>query len=264
MNNMKLENLWLIVLIILSILIALVFSMFISRLLKKPGQYNFQQLLGVKKLSRSQSERSRLKRIFDFVFAIQFMFFFSPVFLLFTLIVRLTTRGPSIVRIPAIGQYGKPIFIYQFRTVKRVDSGEGTGSKIQKVTNFGRFLLTTKFDKIPMIVNVLLGHISLVGRSRMYFFQDALKSLDKPIKELLLSIKPSIVSLKTIADLDEHEAELEAFRWDIYYAQYHDFSLDFKILLKGYLKLLLEASEYQTDKPDPNLINKNNVLHNRK
>ena len=63
-----------------------------------------------------------------------------------------------------VGKEQRPFTLIKFRTMALHTDSVGTHMVNKSaITKFGKFLRITKFDEIPQLFNVLLGHMSLVG-----------------------------------------------------------------------------------------------------
>lgn len=94
------------------------------------------------------------------------LIFLSPFMLLTAVIIYLQDRGPVFYTQVRIGIDGRPFPMIKFRSM-RVDAEKfGPGWTVEndpRVTPIGRFMRRTSWDEIPQLINVLLGHMSLVG-----------------------------------------------------------------------------------------------------
>lgn len=107
-----------------------------------------------------------VKRSSDFMYALAILAVLSPLMLLVSLGVKLTSPGPAIFRQRRYGLDGKEIVIYKFRTMTVTEDGDTirqAGKRDPRVTPFGRFLRKTSIDELPQLVNVLQGRMSIVG-----------------------------------------------------------------------------------------------------
>jgi lipopolysaccharide/colanic/teichoic acid biosynthesis glycosyltransferase len=129
-----------------------------------------------------------MKRLMDLVGSAVALALLSPLFVLISVLVKLSSRGPVILRQKRLGQFGKTFTFLKFRTMyansdsgihqefmQRVISGsydgkvEAQGRPVYKmtddprVTRIGRFLRRTSLDELPQFINVLKGDMSLVG-----------------------------------------------------------------------------------------------------
>ncbi|MGB1286765.1 MAG: undecaprenyl-phosphate glucose phosphotransferase [Aggregatilineales bacterium] len=107
-----------------------------------------------------------LKRGLDIFGALSGLIFLSPLFLLTALILWLEDHGPIFYTQIRMGLDGRPFPMVKFRSM-RVDAesaGPGwTTENDPRVTRLGTFMRKSNWDEIPQLINVLLGHMSLVG-----------------------------------------------------------------------------------------------------
>lgn len=122
-----------------------------------------------------------LKRVFDIVCSLLMIAVFSVPAILIGILIALTSEGPIFYREERIGRYGYPFRIWKFRTMQHNANAK---SRVQgmsddeanpvhwrmiksaddpRITRLGRVLRKWSFDEIPQLLNILLGHMSLVG-----------------------------------------------------------------------------------------------------
>ena len=164
-------------------------------------------------LNVSPWSRSVLKRIFDCTCVLLAFPLLIPVFIAVALAVRVTSRGPILFRQQRTGKLGQSFTILKFRTMRHV---KGTAhcaiatTGDQSFTPIGRFLRCWKLDELPQVLNVLCGHMSLVG-PRPKMFEHA---------TYLLPCRPGITGAATIAFARE-EAALSRVPKDCLHELYH-------------------------------------------
>jgi len=133
-----------------------------------------------------------LKTLFDIVFSFIIIIFFSPLFLLISLIIKLSSKGPVFFTQERLGKNAKPFKIYKFRTM--LPQGDGgsdhlTLSDDRRITKIGRLLRKYKLDELPQFVNVLKGEMSVAGpRPDVPEYYN----LTDPAEQKVLSVKPGI------------------------------------------------------------------------
>lgn len=120
-----------------------------------------------------------LKSLFDWAMAAMITVVLLPVLAVVAILVRATSTGPVLYRQERIGKDGRRFRIFKFRTMvvgadKRLaevlaEQGAGSVGMFYKPTNdprvtpIGRALRKYSLDELPQLLNVLLGHMSLVG-----------------------------------------------------------------------------------------------------
>lgn len=108
-----------------------------------------------------------VKNLIDHLFALILLILLSPLILLISVFIKLSSEGPIILVQKRLTTRGKVFNMYKFRTMYQ-DAETRTGAvwaKTQdpRVTNFGKFLRTSRLDELPQLVNVLKGEMSLIG-----------------------------------------------------------------------------------------------------
>jgi lipopolysaccharide/colanic/teichoic acid biosynthesis glycosyltransferase len=106
----------------------------------------------------------RLKRAFDLLTASAAVLLLSPILGAIATLIRVTSGPPVLFRQERVGRRGKPFRIMKFRTMHAAASGLPiTGQGDERVTPIGRLLRRSKLDELPQLLNVVIGHMSLVG-----------------------------------------------------------------------------------------------------
>lgn len=118
-----------------------------------------------------------LKRVMDLAVSATLLILLSPLLLLTALLVKLTSPGPVFFVQPRVGMNKRTFNLLKFRSmvvdaeqrkqeVSALNEMDGPVFKIKndpRVTPIGRFIRKTSIDELPQLINVFLGHMSLVG-----------------------------------------------------------------------------------------------------
>ena len=118
-----------------------------------------------------------IKRVIDIVISSVSILIFSPFLLIFSILIRLTSKGPVFHKQERVGMNGRKFVMYKFRTMhegaqeklakvdiyKEIYEPQWKERKLQYVTPVGRILRKLSLDEFPQLFNVFLGHMSLVG-----------------------------------------------------------------------------------------------------
>lgn len=110
--------------------------------------------------------KSAAKRLFDCLCVLLALPLLLPILLIVGLAVRFTSVGPVLFLQKRVGCHGSTFTILKFRTLIHdadVRYHAVTTADNQPFTSIGPFLRRWKFDELPQIFNVLMGHMSLVG-----------------------------------------------------------------------------------------------------
>ena len=115
--------------------------------------------------------------IIDKIFAILLLFATFPLWIVFYLLIKLTSSGPFLFRQKRLGKDKKPFVFYKFRTMVKnaedlkskiyhLNEADGPAFKIRddpRYTKIGRFLAHSGLDEIPQLINVVKGEMAFVG-----------------------------------------------------------------------------------------------------
>ena len=86
----------------------------------------------------------------------------SPLFLIVSLLVKCTSKGPVFFLQERTGKDGKNFFVYKFRSM-HVDNDVLDFSRMDKATPVGKFIRKTSLDELPQLINILKGEMSFIG-----------------------------------------------------------------------------------------------------
>jgi len=176
-----------------------------------------------------------LKRAFDLIASAILLLFFSPLFLLMPLLVRLTMGPPVFFRQPRLGYQRRPFSVYKFRTMN--DSRNEQGNLLsdeQRLTSLGKLLRKTSLDELPELWNVLKGEMSLVGPRPLL-----VEYLDRytPEQARRHEVKPGITGWAQVNGRNAITWE-EKFKYDVWYVDNWSLRLDIKIIFMTILKVI--------------------------
>jgi exopolysaccharide biosynthesis polyprenyl glycosylphosphotransferase len=176
----------------------------------------------------------RTKRLFDLVVGTALLLLTSPVLLLLTAAIRLSSPGPVFFRQLRIGQRGVQFHVLKFRTMQvneRSDT-EWSGDGEWRVTALGRLLRRTSLDELPQLFNVLRGHMSLIGpRPERPFFVDRFAS-EVARYEDRHRVPVGITGWAQVHGLRGDTSIPERVRFDNYYVEHWSLWTDIVILAR--------------------------------
>lgn len=184
-----------------------------------------------------------VKRVFDLIVAMICLIIFSPLFLYCYIAIRRENNGPVIYKQERIGRFGRPFYIYKFRSM--VVGAEEQGPQLcdtdddGRLTKIGKFLRNHHLDELPQFWNVFKGEMSFVGpRPERKFFIDQIMEHDNRYK-YLYQIRPGITSMATLYNgyTDTMDKMLKRLEMDLYYLENRSWLLDFKILGLTFAKI---------------------------
>jgi lipopolysaccharide/colanic/teichoic acid biosynthesis glycosyltransferase len=190
-----------------------------------------------------------IKRTTDIVFSLAALLILSPLFLIISLLLKMTSAGPVFYRQRRLGEFGVAFTFLKFRSMYvandskihqdftqnliRGSAGNSNGIfKIQKdprITDFGRILRATSLDELPQFINVLMGQMSLVGpRPPIPYEVDCYQLWHR---RRILEARPGITGLWQVNGRSRTSFD-EMVRMDLQYIKKRSLWIDLKILLK--------------------------------
>ncbi|MCL5961869.1 MAG: sugar transferase [Chloroflexi bacterium] len=107
-----------------------------------------------------------MRRLRDFCLATIGLILLSPLFVVVAAVIKLDSPGPVLFRQQRVGRNGTTFRIFKFRTMVKDAPNMGphyTDNNDPRITRVGGLLRRTSIDELPQLLNVVLGHMSLVG-----------------------------------------------------------------------------------------------------
>ncbi|WP_434583983.1 undecaprenyl-phosphate glucose phosphotransferase [Klebsiella sp. R390] len=192
-----------------------------------------------------------IKRLEDFFVSLIIIVLISPVLLIISLAVKLTSRGPVIFKQIRYGMDGKPIKVWKFRSMTVMENNDvviQAQKNDVRVTKIGRFLRRTSLDELPQFFNVLFGQMSIVGpRPHAVAHNEQYRTL---IEGYMLrhKVKPGITGLAQIngwrGETDTIEKMQKRIEFDLLYIQNWSVFLDLKIIFLTIFKGFISDRAY--------------------
>ena len=139
-----------------------------------------------------------MKRLFDFITSLIGLIVLVPIFIIVSLLVKISSVGPVFFVQKRIGKNGKIFQMIKFRSMYVIQNSTSNISVKGdvRITKIGAFLRKLKLDELPELWNVLKGDMSLVGpRPDVCGYADNLIGEDRKILELRPGIT-GVASLK--------------------------------------------------------------------
>lgn len=178
-----------------------------------------------------------LKRVVDvLVSAFVVVFILSWLFPILYLVIRLDSRGPAFFIQRRVGFLGRSFPCLKFRTMRvnaEANSKQATDDD-PRITRIGRFLRKSNLDELPQFLNVLAGHMSVVGpRPHMYKDCDNFSKVVEGYKFRSL-MKPGITGLAQVKGFrgpaQTFDKIFHRYQWDAFYVRNASFWLDLRII----------------------------------
>jgi Undecaprenyl-phosphate galactose phosphotransferase WbaP len=234
----------------------------LSELTGLPDHWNPQQLDGLSGIHLQQNLMLPLprltKRCLDFFAAIVGGVALLPLFLVLSVWVKASSRGPVFYGHKRIGRYGKTFKAWKFRTMfensnlvleRYLEENPELLEEWQRdhklrydprVTRVGRFLRKTSLDELPQLWNVIRGQMSLVG-PRPIVTEEIVKY--GPYYGLYTMVKPGITGLWQVSGRNNTTYD-ERVQLDAYYVRNWSPWMDVVLLLKTIRIVLFARGAY--------------------
>ncbi len=191
-------------------------------------------------------------RFFDLLFSLIALVVFSPIFLLFAILISLNDGGSAFYKQVRVGKNNRNFTLLKFRSMKKDADRSGlltVGNNDQRITGIGKFLRRYKLDELPQLINVFKGEMSFVGpRPEVRRFVDLYTEDQKKI----LTVLPGITDWASIYFINENEVlaqsddpekkyieEImpEKIRLNMKYIQNRNLGSYFKIIFLTFIKI---------------------------
>ncbi len=179
-----------------------------------------------------------MKRFFDLFFSLLALMILLFPMIFIAILVRLTSRGPSIYWSKRVGVNNKIFQMPKFRTMKLDTPPLATHlveNSADLITPVGEFLRRFSLDEIPQLYSILRGEMSFVGPRPALFNQDDLITLrkEKGVDKLL----PGVTGWAQINGRDSISI-VEKVNFDLEYMNKKSFIFDLLIIKSTIVKVI--------------------------
>ena len=184
-----------------------------------------------------------IKRFTDIVCSAIAIVLLSPFFIIISIAIKATSKGPVIFVHKRVGKNGKKIGIYKFRSM--VMNAEELIEKFTpeqkeefkknfklkndpRITKIGKFLRKTSLDELPQLFNILKGDLSIVGPRPIMEVETKIYG---KYKDMLLSVKPGLTGFWAANGRSDTSYKRRR-AMEIYYVKNRSLLFDIKIIFK--------------------------------
>jgi exopolysaccharide biosynthesis polyprenyl glycosylphosphotransferase len=192
--------------------------------------------------------RFTLKRMVDIVGSVIGLILLSPLMLLTALLIKLESRGPAFYAQERMGLDAKPFSCLKFRSMRQ-DAEAQTGpvwatKDDPRRTRLGILLRRFSIDELPQFINILLGHMSLVGPrpERPVFVEQFRRSIPRYMDRH--REKAGLTGWAQVNGLRGDTSISERTKYDLWYIENWSLWLDFKIILRTVFNWVFEKNAY--------------------
>ena len=188
------------------------------------------------------------KRAVDIVGSFLGLIIISPLLLVVSIIIKITSKGPVIFKQERVGLHNKTFKMYKFRTmyVQAPDEEEKawTVKGDARVTKVGRFLRKTSIDELPQLFNILKGNMSIVGpRPERPQFVEKFKE-EIPRYMIKHQVRPGLTGWAQVNGYRGDTSIRKRIDYDLYYIENWSMALDIKIMFLTIFKGFINENAY--------------------
>lgn len=183
-----------------------------------------------------------IKRVSDVIVSLIALVLLAPLFLVVIALIKLDSQGPVLFLQQRYGKNKKPFTVYKFRSMS-VSAPRDTPTNDLRdaqtyITNVGRVMRKLSIDELPQLVNIVQGHMSIVGPRPVVLTEISL--ITERDKHNANSVKPGISGWAQVNGRDELDDIVKA-RMDGYYVKNYGLAIDLKCILKTFTVILSAA-----------------------
>ena len=180
-----------------------------------------------------------IKRMIDFIMALIGIIILSPILLILSIIIKVTSPGPILFKQNRVGKDNVEFKILKFRTM-RIDTPKDCPTHLldnpdQYITRVGKFLRKTSLDELPQLINIINGDMAIIGPRPSLPNQYDLNDLRD--KNGASKVKPGLTGLAQVSGRDELEIDIKA-ALDGQYVKNITFIGDLKLFFKTFISVL--------------------------
>jgi len=170
----------------------------------------------------------------------------SPLFAIIAAAIRCIDGGPVLYVQARMGHDGRVFPMLKFRTMRNdsEDDTRFTQPDDDRCTRLGRFLRRTSMDELPQLLNVLWGHMSLVGPrpERPIFIERFRRSY--PRYMLRHKVKAGMTGWAQVNGWRGATSLKKRLQYDLYYLHNWSLGFDLKILFLTLLRGRAQRNAY--------------------
>ena len=199
-------------------------------------------------------------RFFDLFLSILLLLLTCPLLIFISLGCLLADGKPILFSQQRVGLNEAIFTIYKFRTMRSPSSMETVKQahrELDRVTSFGKWLRTTKFDELPQLFNVLCGSMSLVGPRPHEYSQDTKFKEQIPDYSQRYGARPGITGLAQVAGLSgpivDENIILERTKADLVWVKDQSLRMYFSILIKTIVVIIANPSAFESKRKSSSL-----------
>ena len=182
------------------------------------------------------------KRMFDISLSIVTVIILSPIFLLTSILILLEDGYPIFFYQDRYGAKKKIFILYKFRSMStNTPDLPSALMEVNKITFIGKIIRRTNIDELPQLINILRGHMSIVGPRPALV--DQIDLIKMRTANHSINLKPGLTGLAQINSYN-NMSENEKSKFDGTYASQYSFWFDLIIIFHTFKYLLKKPPIY--------------------
>lgn len=175
------------------------------------------------------------KRFYDVLLSGIAIITLSPLFLILTIIGAIVMKGNPFFTQLRPGKKEKVFRLLKFRTMTNAKDSEGNLLPDEdRMTAYGKFIRSFSLDELPQLLNMFVGHMSIVGPRPLLVKYLPLYNEEQRKRH---NVRPGLTGLAQIGGRNAISWE-EKFKLDVLYAENVSFLGDIKIIIQTVLAVL--------------------------
>lgn len=104
-----------------------------------------------------------MRRVVDMTLAALSLILLLPLMLVAVVGIWISDPGPALFRAVRVGRNGRRFTMHKFRTMRRAPGPRITAGQDPRIFGWGYFLRSTKIDELPQLLDILRGHMAIIG-----------------------------------------------------------------------------------------------------
>jgi len=148
-----------------------------------------------------------MQRLLDFLLSFFALIILSPLLVPIILLLKFTGEGEIFYIQERVGINGKVFGLYKFATMLKNSPNIGSGNLTIKddprVLPIGKLLRKSKINELPQLLNIFMGHMSIVGPRPM--IKETYKHYPEEAQKILNTVRPGLTGVGSIIFRDEEK-----------------------------------------------------------
>lgn len=168
-----------------------------------------------------------IKRVLDFIISLLALTVLSPLLLVLTLVGAVKMRGNPFFVQERPGRNGRVFRLIKLRSMTNEKKNGELLPDEERLTGYGRFLRRTSLDELPELLNILVGHMSIVGPRPLLVKYLPLYNEHQARRH---EVRPGLTGWAQVNGRNSITWE-QKFDYDVWYVDHVSFALDVRIVM---------------------------------